>query len=112
EFYLTSDGRWAVSANLQNQIQVWDVERGVCLRTLEGHTDWITGLSLTPDGRRAASASKDRTLRVWDLETGACVPVAAVPERVLALALAGGGDHLCAGTLTGEVLFYDVGDLA
>jgi WD40 repeat protein len=40
------------------------------LRTLEGHTESITSVSVTADGRRAVSGSHDKTLRVWNLETG------------------------------------------
>ena len=43
------------------------------LRTLEGHSNFVTAVSLTPDGRRAVSGSRDKTLRVWDVETGQCL---------------------------------------
>ena len=56
-------------------MRVWDLETGVCLRVLEGHTAGIGSVSLTPDRRRAVSASRDKTVRVWDLGTGACLRV-------------------------------------
>jgi len=40
------------------------------LRTLVGHSGWVTGVSVSPDGHRAVSASEDGTLKLWDLETG------------------------------------------
>jgi WD40 repeat protein len=40
------------------------------LRTLEGHSDSVTGVAVAPDGKRVVSASADKTLKVWDLETG------------------------------------------
>ena len=40
------------------------------LRTLEGHSEGVSGVAVTPDGRRAVSASWDGTLNVWDLDTG------------------------------------------
>ena len=45
----------------------------VCLRILEGHTDWVNSVCLSVDGQRAVSASKDHTLRLWDLEQGRCL---------------------------------------
>ena len=45
------------------------------LRTLEGHTDSVSSVSMTPDGQRAVSASWDEKLRVWNLETGRCLRV-------------------------------------
>ena len=47
--------------------------RPQCLRTLEGHTQSISSVSVSPDGRRAVSGGCDKTLRVWDLETGQCL---------------------------------------
>jgi WD40 repeat protein len=43
------------------------------VRTLEGHTEWVTAVALTPDGRFALSGSDDRTLRLWELSTGRCL---------------------------------------
>ena len=54
-------------------LRVWDLTSGQCLKTLEGHTDGISSVSVTPDGKQAISASKDKTLRVWDLTSGRCV---------------------------------------
>jgi hypothetical protein len=35
------------------------------LRTLEGHSGFVSGVAVTPDGQRAVSASWDKTLKVW-----------------------------------------------
>jgi WD40 repeat protein len=43
------------------------------LRTLTGHTDAVSSVSVSADGMRAISSSADTSLRVWDLATGACV---------------------------------------
>ena len=74
---VTPDSQRAVSASDDGTLRVWDLEKGTCLRVLEGHTSGVTGVSVTPDGRRAVSAVgyPDHTLRVWDLETGACLRV-------------------------------------
>jgi WD40 repeat protein len=50
-------------------LQLWDLESGETLRTLE-HPDKVSAVAVTPDGRRAASASSYHTLRLWDLESG------------------------------------------
>jgi len=72
---LTPDGLRAISAGMDTTLRVWDLETGVCLRVLEGHTKNAWNVSTTYDGQRAVSASLDHTLRVWDLETGACLHV-------------------------------------
>jgi WD40 repeat protein len=43
---------------------------GPLLRTLTGHTAWVSAVAVTPDGRRAVSASEDWTLKVCDLGSG------------------------------------------
>ncbi|ABW33191.1 WD-repeat protein (plasmid) [Acaryochloris marina MBIC11017] len=43
---------------------------GALVRTLTGHTDSVTGVSISPDGQTVVSASRDHTLKVWDLATG------------------------------------------
>jgi WD40 repeat protein len=67
---VTPDGKWAVSADSDATLKVWDLDTGRVLRTLEGHSGLVTGVAVTPDGKRAVSASFDKTLKVWDLDTG------------------------------------------
>lgn len=48
-------------------------ESGALVRTLEGHTSFVSGVAVTANGRFAVSASGDTTLKVWDLESGQAV---------------------------------------
>ena len=67
---MSPDARRAFPLLDDTTLKVWDLENGGELRTLAGHSDWVTGVAVSPDGRRAVSASDDKTLKVWDLETG------------------------------------------
>lgn len=40
------------------------------LRTLVGHTCWVTSVAITLDGDHVLSGSSDGILRVWDIHTG------------------------------------------
>ena len=43
---------------------------GPLLRTLAGHSGWVTAITVTPDGRYGVSGSDDDTLKVWELSSG------------------------------------------
>jgi WD40 repeat protein len=82
-FWMAPDSRRAVlqSSTMSSDhrtvsdytLRVFDLEAGVCLHVLKGHTASVTGVWVSPDSRRAVSASHDRTLRVWDLDSGVCL---------------------------------------
>jgi WD40 repeat protein len=46
------------------------VETGKEIRTLEGHSNWVTSVSFSPNGKSIVSCSSDKTVRVWDVESG------------------------------------------
>jgi WD40 repeat protein len=72
---VTPDGRRAVSGSSDEPpLRLWDLETGLCLRTLAWvHRVFPYGMSVTPDGRRAVSGSSVDVLYVWDLESGECL---------------------------------------
>jgi WD40 repeat protein len=73
---LHADGRRAVTGTFGEarvRVRVWDLDTGVCLRTLEGHTEEVHAVALHADGRRAVTGGDDCTVRVWDLDTGVCL---------------------------------------
>lgn len=67
------DGARLALRNLAGPAEVWDVESGERLFTLEGHTAGVVGVAYSPDGLLIATASFDGTARLWDAETGAAV---------------------------------------
>src|ERR1043166_1355037 len=42
-------------------------------KSLVGHTDTVSALSITPDERLVASASLDGSVRIWDRKSGECL---------------------------------------
>jgi WD40 repeat protein len=72
---VSSDGRFIAagegylnpSGKKEGLIGIWDVQRQAKVKTLRGHTDWITAVAFRPGSPEFASASKDGTIRIWDL---------------------------------------------
>ena len=58
------------SVHENNEIQIWSVQDGTELLTLQGHSQPIAQLIFSPVGNRMATASEDQTVKIWDTETG------------------------------------------
>ena len=61
-----------VSGSDDRTIKVWDTGRGLCLKTMAGHTGAVTCMQQLPD-QKLVSGSWDKTIKVWDLRSGECL---------------------------------------
>jgi WD40 repeat protein len=96
---LHADGRRLVTGSEDYTVRVWDLDTGACLRTLQGHTFYVSSVALHADRRRAVSGSLDDTVRVWDLDTGACLrTLEGHTEGVYSVALHADGRRLVTGS--------------
>ena len=68
---LDMHGTILVSGSLDTTLQMWDLQEGICLRTLTGHTSWV--LYVQFDGRVVVSGSTARRIKIWNAETGVCL---------------------------------------
>jgi WD40 repeat protein len=64
------DKRWFATGNRDRTIRVWEVATGRKVRTLTGHTGWVTQITFSPDGQWLASASFSGAVKLWNVETG------------------------------------------
>jgi len=73
------DGMKLVSGSLDKTIKMWDLagppvrpgtRSGRCIKTFEGHKDFVLSVALTPDNHWVLSGSKDRGVQFWDPHTG------------------------------------------
>ncbi|HZM87048.1 MAG TPA: hypothetical protein VFF31_11035 [Blastocatellia bacterium] len=67
---ISPDGRLVASGFLYEGIKVWEVDSGVPLRSLRGHTASVNSISFSPDSQWLASGSRDRTIKLWDVYEG------------------------------------------
>ncbi|KAK3692581.1 rco-1 [Podospora appendiculata] len=75
------NGRDLVSGSLDKTIKMWELtsargmpqqtpKGGRCIKTFEGHRDFVLSVALTPDAQWVLSGSKDRGVQFWDPRTG------------------------------------------
>lgn len=56
------------SASFDHTVRLWDIERGMCVRTLTKHTEPVYSVGFSPDGKYIASGSFDRSVYIWDVQ--------------------------------------------
>lgn len=73
----TNTAEFMATGSRDKTIKLWDA-RGVCIKTLVGHDNWVSALVFHPGGKYLLSVADDKTLRCWDLsDDGRCVKVLA-----------------------------------
>jgi hypothetical protein len=68
-YAFSPDRKRALSGAADNNVRLWDVETGQCLRVLEGHTDIVRSVEWSTDQRRALSCTARVSLSVELLRT-------------------------------------------
>jgi platelet-activating factor acetylhydrolase IB subunit alpha len=66
-------GDYLASCSRDNSIKIWEAATGYCVKTIEGHVDWVRCIVASPDGKYLASGSNDHSVRIWDVDSGKCV---------------------------------------
>ncbi|KAJ3343084.1 hypothetical protein HDU83_005830 [Entophlyctis luteolus] len=61
------------SGGYDSAIRLFDVERGVAVKTFAGHSLSVTKAIFSPIGNLIISASKDSTIKFWDIVSGICI---------------------------------------
>ncbi|MCE9603503.1 MAG: serine/threonine protein kinase [Planctomycetia bacterium] len=64
------DGRQLAVSSQDGTAQIFDIESGRLLWTLDGHAASVLSVAYSPDGRRLATAGRDKTVRLWDVDSG------------------------------------------
>eukprot|EP01112_Ceratiomyxa_fruticulosa_P020360 TRINITY_DN6907_c0_g1_i1.p1 TRINITY_DN6907_c0_g1~~TRINITY_DN6907_c0_g1_i1.p1 ORF type:complete len:375 (+),score=45.25 TRINITY_DN6907_c0_g1_i1:448-1572(+) len=67
------DGNTIIYGSSEGFIQICDKFNGVVLKTLIGHTRWISGITIHEN--MLVSSSWDNTVRVWDKNLGVCFKI-------------------------------------
>jgi WD40 repeat protein/transcriptional regulator with XRE-family HTH domain len=67
-FAFSPDGSILAHGTKDGSVKVVDIETGLEVVVISGHTDAIVSINFSPDGRYLATSSEDRTVIVWDTE--------------------------------------------
>jgi len=59
-----------VSGSYDKTVKVWNLSSGKCVRTLRGHTLWVSCVGFSYDSGRIISGSWDSSIRVWNSDVG------------------------------------------
>jgi WD domain, G-beta repeat/NB-ARC domain len=106
---LSSDGRFAVSAAFANELKIWELQSGNCLRILKGHSGTVTAIAISRNGRMAVSASSDRALKLWYIQSGNCLRTLDVHSTsVSAVTLSADGRFSVTGSQEGYINVWDL----
>jgi len=103
---MCEDGIQGVSGSFDESVRHWDLTSGTCLRTLTGHSGWVTSVAISADGRSAASGSADHTVRLWDLASGECIQTLNVGSFINAVAMSNSGRDVIVVVESGATIHY------
>ncbi|WP_026734121.1 eIF2A-related protein [Fischerella sp. PCC 9605] len=96
------------SGSDDNTVKIWDITTGRCIKTLQGHTDWIRSVAFSKQGL-LASSSLDQTIRLWDLDKGMCVGILkGHTHGVFTVCFIGEGNILASCSIDRTVRLWDV----
>ncbi len=64
-----SDGQRLLTGDDDCRLRLWDMDSGVCLRTIEGLPGPVMSLATMPDGVHVACAA-EKSLQIWNVDEG------------------------------------------
>ena len=79
-------------------MKVFEVATGAFLRSFEGHTHHVLGVSWRADGRQLATCGADNAIKVWNFLTGEQVKsIGGFGKEVTSIQYVGIGDYVLVG---------------
>ncbi|MGL5065478.1 MAG: WD40 repeat domain-containing protein [Microcoleus sp.] len=78
------------------------------MQILEGHADWVYGVSFSPDGQRIASGSGDRTVRLWSVEGELLQTLEGHSEQIWGVSFSPDGQRIASASFDKTVRLWDI----
>ncbi|KAG1728179.1 uncharacterized protein EDB91DRAFT_1314356 [Suillus paluster] len=72
------DKRSMVTGSKDKMLHLWDMNSGVVVKKLKGHTDWVRALAVSQDGLLIASSDWSGKVLAWHGDTGESITTRAI----------------------------------
>ena len=80
---LSPDGQTFATGGDDHVVRIWNLNDGVLVRELRGHSDWVRTVAYNPKGQIIASAGDDHHVLYWDAATGKLRQTLPGPAQVI-----------------------------
>ena len=91
----------------EKEIQIWTIDEGERIHTLNGHSHKIVGLIGLPNGN-FVSSSEDKTIKVWDMNRGECIKTVIVNSNFVFCLLLLKNGHLASGSSDNTIKIWNI----
>ncbi len=88
-------------------VSLVNLDSGLLIKTLKGHSDWVRTAVFTSDGSQLLTAGADRKILRWDLETGRWSLFAKQPASIEAMTFSPDGKSLAVVGFDSTIRVYD-----
>jgi WD40 repeat protein len=80
-----------IASGNDTTIKVWDLIKGICVRSLTGHKDFINSLIFIKRDNSLVSGSHDKSIKIWSLNDFQCLKTIQLNYEIISLLLLPGG---------------------
>ena len=102
------EGDVIVAESGKGTVGLWSADTGQQIRSLEGHTDWVSSVVFSPDGQKVLTGSSDKTAVVWEAATGRqLVVIDGHTDLVNSVAFSPDGRHVLTGSADNTAVLWD-----
>lgn len=73
-------GKYAVTASIDNSVILWNLENGKQIRNFIAHTSAVWSVDFSPNGKQILTSSADQSAKVFDVLSGEVIHSVSVPK--------------------------------